>query len=112
MDTEKTTKNDTQAVAMRLPVELVDDMDERKRDDEAWTDELRRMISKWNADGGRCEVSKNAEDTKMAMFSLPVDDLKALEREAARLTKHTGKAWSIARVVRLIWAKRRRRTFS
>lgn len=112
MDTDKTTKNDTRAVSLRLPTELVDDMEEHARADEAWTDQLRKMIAKWRRDGGRCDVSKNAEDTKMAMLSLPVDDLVALEREAERLTKLTGKTWSIARVVRLIWAKRRKRLFS
>lgn len=112
MDTTKITKNDTRAVSLRLPTELVDDCEEHAKDGEQWTDQLRKMIGHWREAGAKCDVPKNAEDTKMVMLSLPVEDLVALEREAERLTKRTGKAWSVARVVRLIWAKRRRRIFS
>ncbi len=74
-----------------------------------WQNNLRTLLDRWVDRGGK--VDYDPDDDRTRMCPMYVDDkvVEALEREAARLTEQTGKPWSAAAVVRLVWQQERGR---
>lgn len=65
-------------------------------------DQFREHLRMFVESGDQLEVEP-PEETKHVSFRVPPDILAALEAEAARLSKETGKRYTAGRVARIIW---------
>jgi hypothetical protein len=63
---------------------------------------LRDLLNAW-ADGEARVEPEPEEKTKHRTLMVPAKALKALEKEAKRLSKKDGTKWTAARVAREVW---------
>lgn len=114
MSTVNTTdKHQTRVLAdWRLPNKLKADMeaggglpDDRRS--EQWQSNLRAMLDDWAAGSGRVEYSPADAGSRMCNISVNCETIRKLKAEAKRLSKLTGKEWSVAAVVRAVWEQER-----
>ncbi len=95
-DTEKTAPTaPTETVHWRLPTRVASD------NGGDWT-ALREHLTAWAESGEHLEVDP-PDETKNVCLRVPSKMVKALEKEAARLTKKHGKRWTAGRVARELW---------
>lgn len=90
--TEKTSP--TQTVSWRLPTRIASD------NAGDWTP-LRERLSAWAESGDKLEV--DPDETTNACLRMPEDVVRALEKEAKRLTRKHGKRFTSGLVARLVW---------
>lgn len=104
----------TQRVDWRLPGALEADCREgaglpQSKRSTKWQNNLRTLLDRWVERGGKVEYDPADDVTRMCSMYVDGEAVEALECEAARLTEQTGKPWSTAAVVRLVWQQERGR---
>ena len=92
-DTEETPETET--VYWRLPSRVASD----NRGD--WS-ALREHLAAWEASGDKLEVEA-PDETRTCSMGMPSKIVRALEKEAVRLTKTSKKRWTAGRVAREVW---------
>ena len=85
----------SRSVNWRLPLSVAE---EHEGD---WS-AFRELLDAWAESGEKLEPEV-PEETTSCCFRVDPDTLEALEKEAKRLTKKTGKRWTAGRVARGIW---------
>jgi len=96
MTMAKDGKGASASVTWRLPLEVSNEMGGD------WTP-MRELLDWWAEEGEKLEVPDGPEETVSCCMRLDHKTLKALEAEAARMTKATGRKWSAGRVARELW---------
>lgn len=101
-------------VDWRLPGKLEADMANggglpKRQRSEKWQSNLRTLLDGWAERSGRVEYDPAAETTRMCPMYVRSETVRKLEAEARRLSELTGKMWSAAAVVRLVWEQERGR---
>ena len=91
-------KGASASVTWRLPLAVAAEMDGD------WTP-MRTMLDWWAENGEEMEVPDDPEETISICMRLDHGTLKALEKEAKRMSKLTGRKWSVGRVARELWAE-------
>jgi hypothetical protein len=84
----------TQTVNWRLPTRIASD------NAGDW-DPLREHLAAWAESGEK--LAPEIDDTAPACMRMPVSIVKALEKEAVRLSKKHGKRFTAGSVARLVW---------
>lgn len=95
MTLAKNGKGATASVTWRMPLNVAAEMDGD------WSP-MREVLDAWAETGDELEVEDPEETTSVCM-RIAHDTKKALDREAKRLTKLTGKRWSAGKVARVLW---------
>lgn len=96
MTLAKDGKGATASVTWRLPLRVAAEMDGD------WTP-MRELLDEWAESGDEIEVPEGPEETTTVCLRVEHDTLAALEKEAKRLTRATGRRWSAGKVARLLW---------
>lgn len=95
----------TKQVTWRLPVRVASDMGcvpgQRGHAGGDWS-WFRAVLMDW-AENPEPLDAEVPEETAVYTMRMPPEVLKALDREAARLSKATGRKWTRARVAREVW---------
>jgi hypothetical protein len=84
------------SVTWRLPLTVSDSMNGD------WTP-MRKMLDWWAKKGVELKDPEPPEETLSCCMRMDHDTLAAVEAEAERLTKVTGRKWSAGRVARILW---------
>ena len=95
MTIAKDGKGASASVTWRLPLGVATEMNGD------WTP-MREMLDAW-AESGETLEPEDPDETTSVCIRISHEALKALEKEAARLTKKTGKTWSVGKVARTLW---------
>lgn len=95
MTIAKEGKGASASVTWRLPLRVAADMGGD------WSP-MREMLDAWAESGDELEPEE-AEETTSVCLRISHDARKALEREAKRLSKKTGRKWSVGKVARVLW---------
>lgn len=88
--------SETKSVTWRLPIRVAE---EHEND---WS-EFREVLDEWAESGEELEVPDAPEETISCCMRMRPETLKALEKEAKRMTKATGRRWTAGRVAREIY---------
>lgn len=95
MTLAKDGKGATASVTWRMPTRVAVEMDGD------WGP-MREVLDTWAESGEELEVEEPEETTSVCL-RISHETKKALDREAKRLTKITGKRWSAGKVARVLW---------
>ena len=96
MTLAKEGKGASASVTWRLPLRVAAEMDGD------WSP-MRDMLDAWAQGDEELEIPEGPEETTSVCMRLDHDTLKALEREAKRLSKKHGKKWTAGKVARILW---------
>ena len=109
-DATDDTEHPRERVDWRLPRKLEDDLGNMDPPASCkWQNNLRQLLDGWAEAGGRVAFDAEADRTRLCSMYVSSETVRALERAANRLTRQTGKKWSTAAVVRLVWEQERGR---
>lgn len=95
MTLAKDGKGATASVTWRMPLRVAAEMDGD------WSP-MRTMLDAWAESGDELEVD-DPDETISVCLRISHEAKKALDREAKRLTKLTGRKWSAGKVARVLW---------
>lgn len=97
-------------VDWRLPAKLERDLEQGEGlPSEKWQNNLRDLLDNWAANGGELNYDPADDKSRMCGMYVASDTVRKLEAVAERLARETGKKWSTAAVVRLVWEQERGR---
>jgi hypothetical protein len=95
MTLAKEGKGASASVTWRLPLRVAAEMNGD------WSP-MRDVLDEWAEDYYELEPEESEETTSVCL-RISHDTLKALDREAKRLSKVTGKKWTAGKVARALW---------
>jgi len=98
MTIAKEGKGASASVTWRLPLTVAADMNGN------W-DPMREMLDKWAESGETLEPAESEETTSVCL-RISHAAYEALVKESKRLSKETGKKWSVGKVARTLWELR------
>jgi hypothetical protein len=96
MTLAKEGKGASASVTWRLPLRVAAEM-------QGDWGPMREMLDGWAESGDELEVPDGPEETTSVCMRIEHATLKALEKEAKRLAKSTGKKWTAGKVARVLW---------